>query len=419
MPTMHAPPAGLTELQQTPNGLTQWDAFVGGCIEASTSAPGGGGGQFVPQFPPGAGPIVELPVYWNAFPKSLLSRFGRERAMVLADMLWPVDELNSIGGPPSEFDPSSVFFARDRRHLRSPLVRPHNEYCEWRVERYAPTHEIERVVFTAETPEYWWAMFGGDVRHVGGSVRFAGNADSVVGLYRQLAGPDGPACPADLLQPGTGVYDPLNRWNTTHGIVHASHPANRLAAAINLCADSTLLFAGPSGPLTVPEAVCCALGSADTGRASDLTVIGTGNALARQGARLALAEPVGIYIDHVDTSGWELPGVADASACCRIVRGQRGHVLRMTVEAPAGAGCRLNELTIGGEPLAHGGQIAECVTMRASLLALTQWQQPGPSRLAQAQAQAQGYVLPSSPALLQLRLAGAAAVAGSIPVFRS
>jgi len=43
---------------------------------------------------PGA-PVIEQAVTWNAFPKELLLRFGRTRALVKADRLWPLEAYNS------------------------------------------------------------------------------------------------------------------------------------------------------------------------------------------------------------------------------------------------------------------------------------------------------------------------------------
>jgi hypothetical protein len=36
------------------------------------------------------GPVIEQAIVWNAFPKELLRRYGRERALVEANKLWPL-----------------------------------------------------------------------------------------------------------------------------------------------------------------------------------------------------------------------------------------------------------------------------------------------------------------------------------------
>ena len=49
----------------------------------------------------------------------------------------------------------------------------------------------------------------------------------------------------------------------------------------------------------------------------------TVNTLVREGYRLSLADPIGIYITDVSTSGWTLNG-QDASQYMRLVRGTKG-----------------------------------------------------------------------------------------------
>jgi hypothetical protein len=37
-------------------------------------------------------------------------------------------------------------------------------------------------------------------------------------------------------------YNPYNKWNTTHGLMHLTHPCNTLQAEITLGADATVLW---------------------------------------------------------------------------------------------------------------------------------------------------------------------------------
>lgn len=384
MPELHAPPAGLEDLQRIPDGLRHWDAYVGACIDDSIQLLGlpAESRQFVNRMP--APPVLELPIFWNAFPKGLLARYGRERALVMADEL---------------------------QLFKEGWARPQNEYCEWQVQRHPTSHRIQRITFTAETSEYWQVMFGGDVdKPAQPKMTFAGDPQQVARRYRQWVRAG--LRPSDLC--GTnGAYDPRNCWNTTDGIVHMSHPDNTLPAAIKLIADGTLLFERNRSPITFPEALCCAVGKVDPSRASDLTVVGTVNALARQGARLALAEPFGIYIHHVDTKGWVLPGLQDAQACCRIERGHPGQALRLVVEAPPGSTSQLHDLKLGGEPLTHGGQVAECITMRTSILVSL----AEPVAKAARVPSLQGFLLASNLALLDRMSVGGPSLSGRIPAF--
>ncbi len=48
-----------------------------------------------------------------------------------------------------------------------------------------------------------------------------------------------------------GAYNPYNKWNTTDGVVHLTHPANSLRAEINLAGDGTVLRTDSHGqPVT-------------------------------------------------------------------------------------------------------------------------------------------------------------------------
>jgi Dyp-type peroxidase family len=69
-------------------------------------------------------------------------------------------------------------------------------------------------------------------------------------------------------------------------------------------------------------------------------------------------------MDHIDTNGWELPGGVDPQECIRIVRGSPRMVERLLIEVPINTGLTLSDLTIGGQPLRYGGQLAECITVK-------------------------------------------------------
>lgn len=331
------------------------------------------------------GACLRQDLVWNAFPGRLLKRFGRDKALVVADRLWPRDA-------PGDFDPLSPV---PRSGLAAdPSVRPQDEYCEWRVERDPATQRIQRVVFTAETPEHWTALHGGQMPlltgSAGGPFDFQGDPQLAARLHADLLGQ---AVDAADLRTVQGGYDPSNRWNTTHGIVHLTHPANTLCAALDLVAGSTIACLGPDKrPITLPEALCSSLPIGDPNRHSDVAIVAGVNALARGGAHLTLANPVGICIDDVDTSGWVLPGVADPRRCLHIVRGAPGQVLRLVVQAPAGSGALLDDLRIAGEPLLHGGQIAECITVRCTLRCTA----PRPGHLPAAIAPARQAGIPDS-----------------------
>ena len=86
--------------------------------------------------------------------------------------------------------------------------------------------------------------------------------------------------------------------------------------------------------------------------------------IARLGAYVTLRNPVGLYMDHIDLAGWEAKGRVDISEFVRIERGVPGMIERLVIEAPPGHELTLSDLTIAGEPLRFGGQVAECITVK-------------------------------------------------------
>lgn len=415
--SQYDPPAHLDDLDCIPDGRSQWHNYIGTLVHGAVGGltarnpTGADGARVPPRFydahltDPG-GDTVTVPILWNAFPRRLLSRFGRDKAMVLADMLWPAGTLSDA------FDPLAPGW-QARMAGATEWKRPQDEYCEWRVER--DPHGICSVVFTTESPEYWTALHGGNLSTVGqGIFRFDGKPQVAADLYTRLL--ETPLKPADL-QRANGDYNPLNAWNTVHGIVHLTHGDNELQPEVMLCADASLAYQHANGGLIAhPEAVCCAITGAQVNRHSDPTIVGTLNALARRGAWLTLANPVGLCIDHVDTKGWELPGLADPQLLLRTVRGGPGHILRMEVRVPHGSKARLSQLTIAGEPLRHGGQIAECITVKAVATCVLPHKDQSPAIVAP---QALGYLLDSSRHLLKVPLFTQDLEPGWTPAFRN
>jgi hypothetical protein len=316
------------------------------------------------------GPVIEQAVVWNAFPKELLRRYGRDRALIEADRLWPLSAYDydwrydpavpadTGAGMPGVGLPDTYGY------------RPTVEYCEWHVDRDTTSGRISRVAFTSEPPEYWQAMFGGTLAD--SRVAFPGDKELVLDLYRKLVSPHVQF--ADLLvkQPfmspygrlRAGAYNPYNKWNTTHGIAHLSAPPNALTAEINLAAVATVLYEDAAGDATVdPDALMAGTGMGGSNRNSDPTIAATVNVLARQGAMITLANPVGLYMDHIDVAGWELPGGHAAADWVRVVRGQERLIERLVVQSPTEE-FDVSDVRIGGVPVVYGGQIAECITVK-------------------------------------------------------
>jgi hypothetical protein len=362
------PPAFLPDFNSIPGMLDAWHLAVSGWFDASIKADvekvGGAMLQFYNpgRFDPG-GVVVEQAITWNAFPKELLRRFGRERALMLADRVWPIEQF----GNPSA-DPDSAPSAS------GVLYRPQEEYCEWHVLREPDTNKILRVTFTSEPPEYWQALSGvipGDGSNP--DLLFPGSHDHLLKLYREVVSPEVQL--SDLIATKTirgkrfsikkGQYDFHNKWNTTHGIAHLNSPPNSLTAEIQLGADASIRYVNPDKRLLVePEALIGYAGYGGTNRNSDPTIGSSVNALARLGAYVTLRNPVGLYMDHIDLSGWTAPDGRSVADCVRIVRGTPGMIERLVIEPPADRDFTIGDIQVAGVPVRFGGQIAECITVK-------------------------------------------------------
>ena len=161
-------------------------------------------------------------------------------------------------------------------------------------------------------------------------------------------------------------YNRVNRWNTVEGAMHLTHRANNLFAEVFLAASATVRRKKNGRELTSSIALInCAL-YGDASRNSDPNIGAAVNGLARQGRLITLANPIGLYIDRLDDSGFRLPNGASPSGWFKIQRGKPGQVLRAVFEPPPGApaGLTVSDVTVDGQPLTFGGQIAQKITMK-------------------------------------------------------
>jgi hypothetical protein len=211
-----------------------------------------------------------------------------------------------------------------------------NEYCEWFTKRSAPGGDVLQVDLTTELPEYFEFLAQRLSRAELGNV------------YRQLY----PAATDAQLFTGAGAYDPLNRWNTSEGAMHLIGEINDLEPNALGVIENALpwRFSAAGRVLDVQD---CGLGSFH----ADPTIVANINRMAREGRAITVADPIGVYIIDVDTSGWATPDGSDPRALLTFSRGTPPMHLR--VAAPAGASFRLSDVTIGGEPIRFGAQIAE------------------------------------------------------------
>jgi hypothetical protein len=329
-----SPPALLAQDFTKPEMAAAWSGFISDLFDQAIDRTH----EFLqgrpPQFynpiktPPAGTDGTELPILWQGFPKSLERAFG-----VGTRRTWQTAE-QVIG----------THVARQQFQ---------DEYLEWFVTRDPNTSKIIKVEFTCEGPEYWAFLAKQD-------------PDTVLELYR--ANVNSQVRADDLFQ--DGVYNPLNPWNLTRGAMHLIQPNNTLSAEIFIAADATILRHDASGNLITDAAdlIGCA-GFGEKTRASDPHIGDEVNGLARQGYTVTLTDPVGLYMESLDTTGWTKPDGSPVGDYFRITRGDKAHAVRAVYAVPEGERSAaqpfaVGDILIGGVPIEFGGQIAKNITMR-------------------------------------------------------
>jgi hypothetical protein len=274
-------------------------------------------------------PFIPKLIDWDGFPKLVKSRHpGNQRAA------WKEAE-------PTEADPA----------IRA---RFQDEYLEWNVVRNA-ANKITRVSFTCEGPEYWDFL----AKHA---------PDKLVELYSALVNPalSDQVRVEDLIV--NGVYRRRNKWNSRHGAVHLTHPANNLNAEVQIAALATILRKKNGEPIEDPDELtdCGQFGTA--GRASDPRIGADVQGLAQDGFAITLQNPVGLYITSFSSSDFKKPDGSDVGDYWKIVRGQAAtspdgpaSVLHLVYEVPASEGFVVGDIRIGDNRIEFGGQIADFV----------------------------------------------------------
>lgn len=236
--------------------------------------------------------------------------------------------------------------AQARAELADGNRENQDEYCEWSVERSGD--EITKVTFTTEVREYYSTLARVD-------------PDVLLGLYRELVSADVQL--DEILS--DGQYNPLNAWNQRADgpIMHLCQTTNNLRAAIVLAAEATVLRQRDGKPVTDQQdlVICGRLG--DPFRNSDPQIASAINGLAGTGARLTLEDPIGLYLDRLETAGMQFPEGVDPDDCWVAERGDADHTLRARFQLPPGKG-RVADVTINGAPIRSGAQLADQVVIR-------------------------------------------------------
>lgn len=376
------PPAFMTDFDKVPGLRDQWSEVVSAWFDEMVEAvsdtlkkrfpDGDKRCQYYNQLKAQHCPGLEQSIVWNAFSGTLLRRYGEANALEIAETLIPLTERQDGQGAYNKGPGWDKL-----------LYRPQDEYCEWRVERNEEG-KITRVTFTSEPPEYWQALHGdklpGAIKE-GPVYPVDGDPQLVLDLYREFVSPkveaddlvfhedmidtNNPEEKPVLIYP-KGAYNPYNRWNTTDGIMHLTQPANSLSAEIWLGGEATILYERFGRRITDPDALICATRYGGANRCSDPVIGCSVNELAALGCWITLRNPVGLYMSHLEMSGWTKPsGEPIDPEYFRVLRGdeKRQLIERAVFEVPEDEGFTVSDIRIGGVPITHGGQLAQYMTV--------------------------------------------------------
>ena len=223
-----------------------------------------------------------------------------------------------------------------------------DEYCEWSIERDKKS-KITKVTFTCESPEYWKNLA-------------QESPAKVLELYKKYISSS--VKKSDLFSGAN--YEPLNKWNnsTSMGAMHLVQPNNTLFAEINIAVRATIIRKIKGRLLTTERELIDCGGYGAPERHSDPHIGGDINALARRQADVTIANPVGLYIRDLDTVGWACPDGSDPKKYWKIVRGDAKHAVRAVYEVPSTKKFKVGDITINGQPIEYGAQIADFITIK-------------------------------------------------------
>lgn len=322
-----AAPAHLTEL--SPEALQAWHERNAAIVAASAAEFGPYYDPTTEDTPDGLRPVR---IVWAAFPATITAVHGH------GAQRWDIADSS-----------------RSR-----PDGLGHDEYCEWGVERDRDG-KVVRVTFTTEAPEYW--------DHIAKT-----DPELLLALYRELAGADVQS--DDVFR--NGQYLRRNQWNDVVGPdggsvparpIHFLHGSNTLDAAIKLARDATVLRHDRDGQPVFDRqelVTCSALG--EPLRTSDPQIAQVVNDAVAKGLEVTLKDPLGLYLDGLQSAGIVAPDGTDAIEFWHVERGTREHTVRASF-AVRDKPYVVGDLTIDGRPITRGGQVADKVRIRLDAFA--------------------------------------------------
>lgn len=324
---------------------------------------------------------AQLRVAWTAFP----NRINYYYPQYSQNQRWELADTGNIQGVnlPEIPTMSAVCASQTTPTYPYPPYGPRgwlDEYCEWSVKRRSSDNKITRIDFTCENPEYWHHLWAVDQQRALEIYRSTlGNPNIQLGdLQLRYNG-------NLVIDPSTGqpAYNPLNKWNSgtvttdsSGGAMHLTATPNTLQTELGLAGAATVQR--QIGNSNASQLICCS----DYGqihRNSDPTIGQATNQAVGAGNRVSLADPIGLYIQMPDFSGYQLfsdpnlPPGATVEDCWQIVRGSLNlegfpsnynFILHAVFAIPqswidAGVTKTIGDITILGNPINWGAQVAE------------------------------------------------------------
>ncbi|MGY1636880.1 hypothetical protein ACI78V_09525 [Geodermatophilus sp. SYSU D00742] len=314
--TRYDTPAGLRDLPEGSGFYEQWHEVVDRAVTPFSTGPWIDPTVVDPEV------VAVRTLSWIGFPRASLTVQRRD------DRAQAFEDAEEAGDAEVGFRPKQV------------------EYFEWFTTRDRETGKVTKVTFSTESPEYFDKLAAVDRRCV--EALYQQHVDPRV-RWEELTNPD-------------GTYNRSNRWTTTRGIMHFVNSANDVTIAVGLAQTGAAATVPDPG---VPDAVVARdnFEMATRGEnAADDYLVREVAALARSGLDITVHDPVGLYIDGWDDTGWTKPDGTPVGDYWTITRGRPGAVLRLDYEVPPEEGFQVGDIRIGGRPVVHGGQLAEHMT---------------------------------------------------------
>ncbi len=244
-----------------------------------------------------------------------------------------------------------------------------DEYNEWVVARNADG-KITKISFTAENPEYWFSLW-----HV--------DPSRVLALYHQLVSEKVKIDDLYLTNKkgkpvldyrGKHVYNPLNKWNYGNtatanggGAAHLTSPPNTVGAEMYLGAAATIIRNLSDADYS-PQNNNCASQYGSSFRNSDPNIGFQVNEIVKNaGLSVTLTNPIALYMQTPDFSNYKTPDGTDPATFFKVVRGKTAQqdgrnydqILHATYEVPENKGYTVSDITIDGQQIWWGAQMAE------------------------------------------------------------